>query len=230
MTPKPRSVTSFVLTSWIACSVAVAPVAADQSPDAGPAASTESGTVAPRSHAGSGGAVVVDGAVAETQADPPCVPSVGDPDDVDRFIDCGNGTVHDTQTGLLWLKDASCPPEMRWHEASAFAADLADGQCGLTDHSQPGDWRLPTRAEWESIFRSCTNPPEIAGRDGYCYADDPSNAWATGVVFTVQEPYWSSTSDQPPTYAWTAYLSGGYLSSDLKTVDYLWVWPVRDGT
>lgn len=218
MRPKPPHVkTLALLFSCIACSASMSRAA--EEPDA-----------AAKSHAGSGGAIVVDGAIAETRADPPCFPSLGDPDDADRFIDCGNGTVHDTQTGLLWLKNASCTAQMRWYEANAFAADLADGQCGLTDHSQAGDWRLPTRAEWETIFRSCTDPPEIAGKDGYCFADSPANAWATGVVATVQEPYWSSTSDQPPTYAWTAYLEGGYLSSDQKAVDLLWVWPVRDGT
>jgi hypothetical protein len=27
-----------------------------------------------------------------------------------RFVDCGNGTVQDTQTGLIWLKNANCLP------------------------------------------------------------------------------------------------------------------------
>lgn len=54
-------------------------------------------------------------------------------------------------------------------------------------------------------------------------ADHPSNAWATGIDFAVHEPYCSPTSAQPPTYAWTANLSGGYRSSYLKTVDHLWV-------
>ena len=224
----PLTLTSITLLTGIATS-AHAAQAAPPAADPGPARWDGAAGASPRSHAGSGGGIVVDGAVAETKADPPCVPAASDPDAVDRFIDCGNGTVHDTQMGLLWLKEASCTFEMKWHDASAFAAALADGQCGLTDHSQPGDWRLPTRAEWESIFRSCPSSPEIAGRDGYCYADDPSNAWATGVVSTQGEPYWTFTSDQPPTYAWTAYLSGGYLSSDLKAVYELWVWPVRDG-
>lgn len=195
-----------------------------------PARRGRAAAAVPRSHAGSGGAIVVDGAMAETKADPPCFPSLGDADAVDRFIDCGNGTVHDTNTGLLWLQDASCTSEMLWHDASAFAAALADEQCGLTDHSQAGDWRLPTLAEWESIFRPCTEPPDIAGRDGWCWADDPSNAWATGLVSTQGEPYWSSTSDHPPAYAWTVELRSAAVSSDQKVVHLLWVWPVRDGT
>lgn len=207
-----------------------APVAATASADTVPPARPESRSVIPRSHAGSGGAIVVDGAVAETKADPPCFPAADDPDAADRFIDCGNGTVHDTNTGLLWLQDASCSSAMLWHDASAFAAALADGQCGLTDHSQAGDWRLPTLAEWESIFRACTEPPDIAGRDGWCWADDPSNAWATGLVTAQDEPYWSSTSDHPPTYAWTVEIRSAGVSSDQKALDLLWVWPVRDGT
>lgn len=210
--------------------VPATPAPAAATPPPPPPLARSGAAPAPRSHSGSGGAIVVDGAMTETKADPPCFPLLGDSDAADRFIECGNGTVHDTNTGLLWLQDASCSSEMLWYDASAFAAALADGQCGLTDHSQAGDWRLPTLAEWESIFRSCTEPPDIAGRDGWCWADDPSNAWATGLVSTQGEPYWSSTSDHPPTYAWTVELRSAAVSSDQKAVDLLWVWPVRDGT
>src|SRR5688572_9003749 len=37
-----------------------------------------------------------------TKAAAPCA------DKTKRYVDCGNGTVADTMTGLIWLKQASC--------------------------------------------------------------------------------------------------------------------------
>jgi hypothetical protein len=65
-----------------------------------------------------------------------------------RYVDCGNGTVTDTVTGLIWLKQTDCLGFQNWVNANAAAAALANGACGLTDGSSPGDWRLPTQAEW----------------------------------------------------------------------------------
>jgi hypothetical protein len=110
-------------------------------------------------HAGVGSGIVVDGVAVETKADPACYPGPSDADPGNRYINCGNGTVLDTATGLLWLQDANClfrglpvpdSGERDWWEANAFVAQLESGECGLTDHSQPGDWRLPTRAEWQT--------------------------------------------------------------------------------
>lgn len=51
--------------------------------------------------------------MAETKADPPCHPASAAAADAEhRFIDCGNGTVHDTLSGVLWLEDASCAGEL----------------------------------------------------------------------------------------------------------------------
>ena len=77
-----------------------------------------------------------------TAADPPCSDATGN-----RFVDCGNGTVTDTQTGLIWLKDASCLGSESFNTANRLAADLGQGThaaCNLTDGSIPGEWRLPS--------------------------------------------------------------------------------------
>ena len=82
-----------------------------------------------------------------------------------RFIDNGDGTVTDSQSSLIWLKDASCsdliPPDhfqtnfaFTRDDALKAASELRAGLCGLTDKSKAGDWRLPTAAEfcgsWDS--------------------------------------------------------------------------------
>ena len=70
-----------------------------------------------------------------------------------RFADCMNGTVTDTTTGIVWLQNADCLPTVEnYADAHAAAAALGEGHCDLTDGSSPGDWRLPTRAEWEATI------------------------------------------------------------------------------
>ncbi len=64
-----------------------------------------------------------------------------------RFTDMGNGTVQDNKTGMIWLKNANCFGDLNWSFADLAAKALADGQCGLTDASVAGDWRLPTQNE-----------------------------------------------------------------------------------
>ena len=60
-----------------------------------------------------------------------------------RFSDNGNGTVSDTLTGLVWLKNANCAGinPKPWAFALGSANNLSSGMCGLTmGHSQPKPW------------------------------------------------------------------------------------------
>jgi hypothetical protein len=170
---------------------------------------------------------------------PPYVPVEPDTacaDFENRVVDCGNGTVTDTHTGLIWLKDAYCPDAWyypmghwpNWVEATDVVAQLADGQCGLTDGSQPGHWRLPTKDEWLAILDSnCPDPyPRIPDLTGLaCYNDGP---WATGVQANY---YHSSTTYEPiPANAWAGRTNWGALSWGAKTAGVGLVWPVRDGS
>lgn len=77
-----------------------------------------------------------------TRADGPCF------DNTNRYVDCGNGTV----TGLIWLKQWNCLPNNTWAPANQAAAGLKHGDCGLTDNSSPGEWRLPTKDEWSATI------------------------------------------------------------------------------
>jgi hypothetical protein len=54
----------------------------------------------------------------------------------------------DRLMGLIWLQQADFLTRNTWAEANHAASDVADGICGLSDGSLPGDWRLPTKAEW----------------------------------------------------------------------------------
>lgn len=68
-----------------------------------------------------------------------------------RFTDNNDGTITDSLTGLVWLKDANCFGAQTWDSALSSANNLANGACGLTDGSTAGQWRLPSVNEIQSI-------------------------------------------------------------------------------
>ena len=145
-----------------------------------------------------------------------------------RFVNCGNGTVTDSMTGLIWLETAHCV-QSTWQYLTAhnFASALEDGQCGLTDGSRPGDWRLPTKEEWEAVVdpACASGGPGIVGNgsSGGCFVASP---WASDVAAAY---YWSSTTYADNTaQAWTGDLTAGQTTRYLK-ISNLRVWPVRGG-
>lgn len=158
-------------------------------------------------------------------------------DNVNRYVDCGDGTVTDTVTGLVWLKQAGCLGRVDWATGATLAASLAHGTCGLSDGSRPGQWRLPTLAEWQAtiaraVAMGCTlegpgTPPALTNDAGTaCLATGPTS------FSTVDAGgYWTLTvNDQHPNNAWVASLSGtihGFVFSAVKTFE-LPAWPVRD--
>ena len=159
------------------------------------------------------------------RADGPCF------DNTHRFVDCGNGTVHDTVTGLIWMKNANCQTifgaTYDYALANSLVRAFKDGQCGLTDGSVEGDWRLPTREEWSAILDSnCPTAPKILGNGSPtsgCYSDNP---WASGVQSDL---YWTSTTfASNSSFAWFVLLVNDLVSASDKTDTY-YIWPVRGG-
>jgi hypothetical protein len=68
-----------------------------------------------------------------------------------RFTDNGNGTVRDNLTGLIWLRDAGCIGPIGFGAAFSTVKNLAAPQCGLSDGSSAGDWRVPNVNELQSL-------------------------------------------------------------------------------
>jgi hypothetical protein len=123
-----------------------------------------------------------------------------------RFIDNANGTVTDTVTGLTWLKEADCIRDT-WSNALTAVNKLASGQCGLTDGSTAGQWRLPNRAEMLSLSDRAPTFPQSNYFDGIPGGDGTT---VTNPVifnsFKVSVFYWTSTTDAADTtQAWTIY-------------------------
>ena len=143
-------------------------------------------------------------------------------DACDRFSDLGNGTVRDNDTGLIWLKNANCFGGKTWNDAMAAAAGLAHGQCGLTDGSVAGDWRLPTKEEWQAFVDTSYSNPALCNAAG-------TGHWSQGDAFdNVQSNrYWSST-EYDSDHAWVVDVYNGDVYPNLKVYSY-YVWPVRSG-
>jgi uncharacterized protein DUF1566 len=160
-------------------------------------------------------------------------------DNANRYVDCGNGTVTDTVTGLIWLKQADCFGVAAYAAANQAAAGLKDGDCGgsLTDGSAPGDWRLPTKDEWtatvaHAIALGCT--PAFT-REPALTNDAGTNCWITGpsslTGVTITDVFWSSTaSEATPSIAYVMFIDvGSILPLGPKTSAGYSVWPVRGG-
>lgn len=116
----------------------------------------------------------------------------------------GNGTV--TVNGLIWLEDAGCLGWGKWDSAMSRPKSLAHGQCGLSDNSKAGDWRLPTVDELKAIYSAKSQFKNVQAN-----------------------VYWSSSTYAGGTaYAWVVYMGSGYVGYGLKGGNE-YVWPVRSG-
>ena len=140
-----------------------------------------------------------------------------------RYTDNGDGTVTDNHTGLIWLKNANCFGRHDWHTALSLVANLADGECNLSDGSTPGCWRLPTKDEWKQMMNPRFTWPALSNAEG-------SAKWKEGDAFTNVQPnwYWSSTTlAYASSYVWYVGLFRGEVRNAAKTT-LRFVWPVRD--
>ena len=105
-----------------------------------------------------------------------------------------------------------------WTTALSDANTLNSGECGLTDGSVEGNWRLPNACEMRSLV-------------DFGHADP---ALPSGHPFTSVQAvyYWTSTTavNWAP-YAWYVHVYTGMSSRTGKEgfCDWCWVWPVRGG-
>ena len=142
-----------------------------------------------------------------------------------RFTDNGDSTVRDNATGLIWLKDANCFGTKNWDNAMADAAAINDGECGLTDGSSEGDWRLPTKEELEGIG---TDPP-ATWESGYPPAGVTWTKPGSPFENVLSFYYWSSTENAyDPNFARCVHMGDGSIYYGDKR-NGIYVWPVRSG-
>ena len=122
-----------------------------------------------------------------------------------RFADNGDGTVQDRLTGLVWLKNAGCFAPAVWNTALTDINQLASGQCGLSDGSTAGTWRLPNLLELDSVIDLAASNPALSG---------PFSNVSTGIYWT-STPYWGG--DEGTNAAWAIQMSdGSYVNDGLR--------------
>ncbi len=121
----------------------------------------------------------------------------------ERYIDRGDGSVEDTETGLIWQQtdDGS---KRKWADAEPYCNDLS-----LTGHD---DWRLPRIDELMTIIDFTRASPAL----------DP--------IFEGHgDHYWSETTDVTHQHtAWRVWFGSGRSGNDYKDFNY-YVRCVREG-
>jgi hypothetical protein len=121
------------------------------------------------------------------------------------LVDNEDGTMTDTRAGLIVVK-SSCLDQDPWEQSMAMVSRIGDGQCGLADDSQAGDWRLPSKEELPFLLE-----------------------WEKSGLFSVARggSYWSGTSHfTDDAMAWYVDLRSGYVDYVAKRQRHH-VWPVR---
>ncbi len=146
-----------------------------------------------------------------------------------RWCNQGNGTVLDMTTGLVWLKNAGWGGSKPWRNSSSDCGgasppcyDDAHTRAGwlkhgsadaeLSDGSQLGEWRLPTRLELLAL----ASGPEALVVGG----DHPFEQF-----FSFSE-YWTSTTTAVNYQAYAVNVVNG-TEEDIPKPNHAMVWPVR---
>jgi hypothetical protein len=125
-----------------------------------------------------------------------------------RFL-LDNETVIDSQTGLMWTKNASLfDLPMNWGEALNTIIEV--NKSGLHGYQ---NWKIPNRKELFSLMSHNTINPSL-----------PIGHPFTNVFASY---YWtSSTCARLPNQAWYIHLGGARVFKGMKYGSYM-VWPVR---
>lgn len=134
-----------------------------------------------------------------------------------RFIDNGDGTLADTVTGLTWLKHANCIRQ-NWSAAIAAVNSLASGQCGLSDGSTAGQWRMPNRAELLSLVDRAETNQALRFNTIFYKTDTSVDQPLIFNSYIENELYWTSSTDVADvTQAWTVHSCDWGVYNALKT-------------
>ena len=106
-----------------------------------------------------------------------------------RFVDNGDGTITDTNSGLMWSKDSTSLKNVDHATAERLCAGL-----DLAGHT---DWRLPTVEELFALADRTRHSPAI---DTDAFPDTESDWYWTSTITA-----WSSGR------AWVVDFGGGYV-------------------
>lgn len=147
---------------------------------------------------------------------------MGIPLPVPRFIDHGDGTITDSLTGLMWLKDASCLGINEWENTALYIPDFNAHPSHYSRWCEEfsasySDWRLPNLKELQSLIDYSQYEPPLPS--GHPFKNVQSNYFY----------YWtSSTYANDPIGAWSVDMWYAKIYPFSKEIQFF-IWPVRGG-
>lgn len=138
-------------------------------------------------------------------------------DEPGRFIDMGDGTIIDSKTGIMWLKDAGCMGKASFGNAFSLINffNIRPEKFNCKDYTAPyKDWGLPGSKTLSTLIRK--SEPNIS-------------SWLNTKGFTRVQPhnYWNATPNKANIYYGRLHnLKTGEKNTYSKSLRFF-VWPAR---
>ena len=102
-----------------------------------------------------------------------------------RFIDNKDGTISDSKTGLMWVKNDSFLHSghwINWSEAKAYINDLNE-----TGYANYFDWKLPTTRELKTLYDAEKINSSQVGREMKIHIDPLFGKNGSGSLWSANE-------------------------------------------
>ncbi len=101
-----------------------------------------------------------------------------------RYTDNGDGTISDSKTGLMWIKNDSYLHTghwLNWHESKVYVKGL--NEVGFANYF---DWKLPTKEELRSLFESSKTNGSQVGREMKIHTDPLFGKNGSGSLWSAE--------------------------------------------
>ena len=102
-----------------------------------------------------------------------------------RYTDNEDGTISDSKTGLMWMKNDSYLHSghwLNWYEARDYVKQL--NEMGFANYS---DWQLPTKDELKTLFESEKTNGSQVGRGMKIHTDPLFGKNGGGSLWSIDE-------------------------------------------
>ncbi|MBF0145835.1 MAG: DUF1566 domain-containing protein [Magnetococcales bacterium] len=133
----------------------------------------------------------------------------------ERFTDQGNGTIKDTKSNLVWMKNGNCWGGLSWDAAGKAIEDLNAGNKTCDGYTGKDTlWHLPTKDELISLLGGEKGKDGLVLPEGHPFGN------------VQQGHYWSATNADKEGTAWYVNATNGHVDFYGKQETYF-TWPVQ---